>query len=227
MQNEITHTPTGNNTTESLISPAQSSEQKLSRSEERKVRAKALLNQLTRPQRQQVLLWLHELPVSDVLELVTAPPPKGLGIQTHYTTLHRLKNHLRSDRVSYDLRNLTEVCRDIATDNPALDLGKVQSVLSAILHDRLFQLLEKSTDVTDINKLIDAISKFSALEFKRQNLARDQQLSHGTKHHRVDLNIVSPARLQPANAVNISCDPPAALPQISKPGSDRPDSEPV
>ena len=128
-----------------------------------------------------------------------------------------------SARVSYDLRNLTEVCRDIATDNPALDLGEVQSVLSAILHDRLFQLLEKSTDVTDINKLIDAISKFSALEFKRQNLARDQQL----KYHRVDLNIVSPARLQPANAVNISCDPPAALPQISKPGSDRPDSEPV
>jgi hypothetical protein len=206
MQNQLTPPPTGDDTT--AVTPVAT--QPVSRSAEQKSKAKSLLSRLDPRQSMQLVDWLTKHSVSDVLGMVAAPPPEGFGIHTHYTTLRRFKSQLHAGLLSDDLQNMFDMCHDVAEENPSLDLPNVQSILSAMLHERAFTLLRNSADTSEINKLIDAISKISSLEFKRQKLAREHQQSLAPKHHRVDLNIVPPRSQPPVPAVQIAPPPPAA-----------------
>jgi hypothetical protein len=189
MKNQHTPPPTPDYTIsgvpETVQSPSTAEDQP-----DHRLRARSLLSQLTPEQTVQLSDWLQKHTVSDVLEMVAAPAPEGFGIRTHYNTLRRFKTQLGSGFISEELRETFEMCQDVADQEPSRELPNVQSILNAMLHQRAFDLLRRSASTDEINKVIDAITKMSSLDLKRQKLTREQQQSATPKHHRVDLNIV-------------------------------------
>jgi hypothetical protein len=187
MKNEIAHPPS----LEQGLSTVNSQELAISPVVQRKQRARSLLSQLSCDQLALLFTWMEKHPLTTVLEMIAAPPPKGFGIKTHHNTLRRLKSSRTAGDICFDIESLIDTCHDVVEQNPSMELPKVQSVLSAMLHDRVFKMLQVSADPTQINRVIDAISKLSALDFKRQQSIHDQKPA-ATKHHRVDLNIMPP-----------------------------------
>jgi hypothetical protein len=188
MINEIAHPPSF----EQGLCTVNSQEKAVSPVVQRKLRARSLLSQLSCDQLALLFSWIDKHPLTTVLEMIAAPPPKGFGIKTHHNTLRRLKSSRTAGDICFDIEALIDTCHDVVEQNPSMELPKVQSVLSAMLHDRVFKMLQVSADPTQINRVIDAISKLSALDFKRQQTIHDQKPA-ATKHHRVDLNIMSPS----------------------------------
>src|SRR5262249_50812820 len=73
--------------------------------EDLRIRAGSFLARLNADQRSQLFKWLLEYTVADVLNLVAAPAPGGFGIQTHKTTLHRIKAMIGSHASSVAFEN--------------------------------------------------------------------------------------------------------------------------
>ena len=83
----------------------------------RKTRPDDVLGNLPPEKKNRIIRWLAEMSYEDVVKRIAEPEPRGLGLQTHYTSLRRfyvknLPDDLASSRREemISLRGLAEVC---------------------------------------------------------------------------------------------------------------------
>jgi hypothetical protein len=188
----------------------------------RKQRAHAWSNSLTPDQAYQIAAWMEEIDnLSEVFRRVTAPPPDGLGLKVNFSTLRRLRSAWRAEA----LTDLSDAMFDVITDmeDAQTDFNhsaRIQSAMSHLLHQKAFELAQTHPGSEVLKDVLTSIQKLSVLEHKRQKFALEHekikrlaqyaqsrsQNQNTTRHHRVDLNIIS----TPSHSAQPS--PPPALP---------------
>jgi hypothetical protein len=188
----------------------------------RKQRADSFCHSITNEQGYQIAAWMEEIDnLSEVYRRVTAPPPDGLGLKVNFSTLRRLRSAWRAE----SLADLSDSMFDVITDMEEAQTdfnhsARIQSAMSHLLHQKAFELAQTHPGSEVLKDVLTSIQKLSALEHKRQKIALEYEKikrlaqptpQNTTRHHRVDLNIISTPS-QPAQP-----SPPPALPNTRQP----------
>jgi hypothetical protein len=188
----------------------------------RKQRADAWVNSLTREQCYQIASWMEEMDnLSEVFRRITSPAPEGLGLKVNFSTLRRLRSAWRAEA----LTDLSDAMFDVITDmeDAQTDFNhsaRIQSAMSHLLHQKAFELAQTHPGSEVLKDVLTSIDKLSALKYRRQKIALEYEKikrlaqptpQNTTRHHRVDLNIISTPS-QPAQP-----SPPPALPNTRQP----------
>lgn len=182
----------------------------------RKQRADSFFSSLTDAQQNQLLRWLEEIDdIGAIVARVAAPPPAGLGIRVHYTSLQRFRAHWRSLHYTIRGQEIDDTIHDMETNGDFSQSLRIQKALTHMLHQKLFELARTHPGSDTVTHLLSSIEKLAALDLKRQKLLieREKCLRSGSsspKHHRVDLNIV-----RPAGTVSVSTADAPQLPEAS------------
>jgi hypothetical protein len=175
----------------------------------RKTRAGSFFSRLTEEQQLQLAVWFVEnKTLSDIQRLAALPIPEGFGIQTHLTTLARLRAAHDALPAISRIGELLDSVDDIEACADLDQLGRIQRVISHLLHERAFHLASNKAESKSLARLLTGIERLSALEHKRQKLVFEREKLHtqsprSPRRHQVELNIIRP---QPFN-------PPSPAPQ--------------
>jgi hypothetical protein len=132
-------------------------------------RAGSLLSRLTDTQQSQLFQWLREYTISTVLGFVAAPPPVGFGIQTHKTTLRRIKAVIGSHDPSVALEN-SAAAAEFLTETIQENRPQFAPLISELLLQRAFDQAADTTRDHGLKDLINSAIKLRELELKVQRL---------------------------------------------------------
>jgi len=89
-------------------------------------RAIALSARLTDAQMSQLITWLEQHKVADVIRLAAAPPPIGFGILIHDTSLRRLKRKFRAGEITDRVQEMIDITSDIDAVTDSQDFETAQ-----------------------------------------------------------------------------------------------------
>lgn len=162
-----------------------------------KARCGSFLRKLSRPQRDQLFLWLTQYSVPKVANLVAQPPPAGFGLQVQHTTLRRIRATMATSVAEDNYENSA-----LAADTLAeiIDQNRVDfaPVIGNLLLQKTFDLARgDSASSADLKEIIASFVKLQELELKTRRLQIESSRAHrvgGPQTHKVDLNIIPPAR---------------------------------
>jgi hypothetical protein len=196
---------------------------------ERKQRADSFYHSLKPEQQTQLLEWLQEdMSLVTIMNKVSAPPPKGFGVKVHLTSLRRLRAWWRGMDEVLRTEEILDTVHDMDRHCDLSEQPRIQEAISQMLHEKAFELARTHPGSEVLGEVLSSITKLAALDHKREKLLLDRQkllrsfTTEAPKHHRVDLNIIPPARpvsqidpspavqndvLAPANALQISAEP--------------------
>jgi hypothetical protein len=132
-------------------------------------RAGSLLSRLTETQQSQLFQWLREYTIPTVLGFVAAPPPIGFGIQTHKTTLRRIKGAIGSHDPSVALEN-SAAAAELLTETIQENRPQFVPLISELLLQRAFDQAADTTRGHGLKDLINSAIKLRELELKVQRL---------------------------------------------------------
>jgi hypothetical protein len=152
---------------EKLATPERN-DQSLS-SSELQFRAGSFLGQLTYDQRTQLFKWLLEYSVPDVLRLVAAAPPNGFGIQTHKTTLRRIKGIIRSHEANVSYEN-SSASAELLTETIRDNRPQFAPLISELLLQKAFDAASDTRQTHELKDLISSAIKLRELDLKVQRL---------------------------------------------------------
>ncbi|HEV8541935.1 MAG TPA: hypothetical protein VGR78_06065 [Verrucomicrobiae bacterium] len=177
----------------------------------RKARAGSFFGRLTEEQKLQLAIWFAEnKTLIEIQRLAALPPPEGFGIQTHLTTLSRLRASNDALPAISRIGELLDSLDDIEAATDLDQLGRIQRVISHLLHERAFYLASNKAESKSLARLLTSIERLSALEHKRQKivLEREKLTNQSPRRHQVELNIVRPP-LASSESVNPACEDPS------------------
>lgn len=169
----------------------------------RKQRGDAFFNSLNDEQSIQLIRWLTEIEkLTDVHDRVQAPPPEGLGLIVNFSTLQRLRVAWRAeDLATFTDQPMFDMITDLEEQSDLHQSARIQSAISHFLHQEAFELARRNPHSPLLKDLLQNIQKLNDMENRRQRIALDRtrQKDHAhpsqdqtiTRHHRVDLNIIS------------------------------------
>jgi hypothetical protein len=188
---------------ESLDRDAERRRAFLRESIERKQRADSFYHNLKPEQQAQLLEWLQEdMSLVTIMDKVSAPPPKGFGVKVHLTSLRRLRAWWRGMDEVLRTEEILDTVYDMEHHCDLSQQPRIQEAISQMLHEKAFELARTHPGSEVLGTVLSSITKLAALDHKREKLLLDRQkllrsFSSSTdkpKHHRVDLNIIPPAR---------------------------------
>ena len=165
------------------------------------IRAGSLLARLTADQRTQLLKWLVEYKVADVTRFVAAPPPDGFGIETHTTTLRRIKaSYGHAPSVAFETSAATA---EVLTETIHENRPQFAPLISELLLQKAFDQAADIGRTHDLKDLINSAIKLRELELKvqRLELLRQKQRTAPPRRTRVQVQ-VSPPVSQPKTQSN-------------------------
>jgi hypothetical protein len=143
--------------------------EKFDASDDPHIRAGSLLARLTPDQRTQLFKWLLEFSVSDVLNFVAAPPPHGLGIQTHKTTLRRIKGMIRGHDACAKFETSATTAEYLA-ETIRENRPPFAPMISELLLQKAFDLASNPSQNHELRDLINSAIKLRELDLKVQRL---------------------------------------------------------
>lgn len=174
---------------------------------ERKQRADSFYRSLKPDQQTQLLRWLNEdQPLGTIVDKVSAPPPQGFGVKVHVTSLRRLRSFWRGMDEALRTEEILDTVQDMDRHCDLSQQPRIQQAISQMLHEKAFELARTHPGSEVLGEVLSSITKLAALDHKREKLLLDRQkllrsfTNENTKHHRVDLNIIPPARPVPQPA---------------------------
>jgi hypothetical protein len=169
----------------------------------RKQRANAWCHSLTPDHAYQIAAWMEEIDnLSEVHRRITAPPPDGLGLKVNFSTLRRLRSAWRAEA----LAELSDSMFDVITDMEEAQTdfnqsARIQTAINHMLLRKAFELAQTHPGSDVLKDVLTSIDKLSALEYRRQKITLEHEKvkrltqpsapQTTTRHHRVDLNIIS------------------------------------
>jgi hypothetical protein len=133
------------------------------------IRAGSLLARLTSDQRTQLFKWLLDHQVADVVNFVAAPAPAGFGIQTHKTTLRRLKGMLRSHESRAAFEG-SSAAAELLTGTIRENRPQFAPLISELLLQKAFDLANSQNERHELKDLINSAIKLRELDLKVQRL---------------------------------------------------------
>jgi len=176
-------------------------------------RAIALADRLTEDQMSQLITWLGQHKVPDVIRMAAAPPPAGFGLLIQETTLRRMKRKFNASHITNRVQEMIDVTSDIEAVVDSQDFETAQRGILAVLHQKAFELSRLPAASKELETIMSTIVKLTSLEHKRQQLALQRERLQMSRengpvrhaHHRVDLNIVPLNRTNQNQPEKISC----------------------
>jgi len=180
----------------------------------RRAHGNAFERRLTAEQYDRFCGWLGEHSLVEVHRLVQAPPPEGLGISVHYTTLLRCKaSAMASAWNTRGWENL-DLSQQILEENDGVSLAPLQDSLAFMLHTRAVELASTATDLPVLQNILDALAKVEKLRRISQRPAASSRSEAGhpknspprLTRHQVELTITPGS---PAKTIVLESSPPA------------------
>jgi hypothetical protein len=182
----------------------------------RKQRADSFCHSVTPDQAYQIAAWMEEIDnLSEVHRRVSAPLPEGLGLKVNFSTLRRLRSAWRAEALTELSDSMFDVITDMEEGQTDFNhSARIQSAMSHLLHQKAFELAQTHPGSEVLKDVLTSIQKLSALEHKRQKIALEYEKikrlaqpslspsQNTTRHHRVDLNIISSPSQPPAPLPN-------------------------
>ena len=168
----------------------------------RKQRANAWCNSLTPDHAYQIAGWMEEIDnLSEVHRRITAPPPDGLGLKVNFSTLRRLRSAWRAEALTDLSDSMFDVITDMEEARTDFDQSaRIQTAINHMLLRKAFELAQTHPGSEVLKDVLTSIDKLSALEYRRQKITLEHEKikrltqptpQTTTRHHRVDLNIIS------------------------------------
>jgi hypothetical protein len=159
------------------------------RREDLHIRAGSLLARLTVDQRTQLFKWLLDFSVADVLNFVAAPPPRGFGIQTHKTTLRRIKGMIRSHSSSAAFET-SSATAELLTETIQENRPQFAPLISELLLQKAFDQAADASRNHDLKDLVNSAIKLRELELKvqRLQLLRERQRAQTNRRPRIRID---------------------------------------
>lgn len=178
----------------------------------RRQRADSFFHSLDPLQQATLMNWLDQNEdIMSVFHRATAPPPEGLGLKVHLTSLRRLRAHFRAMVEGARSQDTLDMVHDMEARSDFSQTARVQNAILEMLNQKAFELARVDPCSDTLNRLLTSIEKLSALGYKRQKLTaqREKPLhpSQPPSPHRVELSIV-PAPSAPLNIVTVQPSPP-------------------
>jgi hypothetical protein len=146
-----------------------SENEKIETPEQIHFRAGSLLARLTSEQRTQLFKWLLEFTISDVLNFIAAPPPRGFGIETHRNTLRRIKGMIRglTGSAAFETSAATaEYLAGTIRENHT----QFAPLISELLLQKAFDAASDTGRSHELKDLINSAIKLRELDLKVQRL---------------------------------------------------------
>jgi hypothetical protein len=120
-----------------------------------KVRPNDLLGNLSEDQQNLILDWCEEFSFRDVLTRIAAPPPEGLGLSTHYTSLRRFYLKHFHARFILERSESMEQWKDVVADIQSANLSPFWLLAKEALEKKIFIHLQQSDlDQRDLTTLV-------------------------------------------------------------------------
>ena len=186
----------------------------------RKQRADSFFNSLTDEQAEKVFHWMNTIEnVCEIQDLITAPPPKGLGLEVCMQTLRRIRAHINAMSVVVKTNGLLDAVYDVEERTDLTQSARILNTISHLLQDKAFELANTIPGSPIVTQLVRDIHRLADIDFQRQKLLLEREKllrqnnagtsprHHPTQHHRVDLNIVPPKPPVGDPAIVVSADP--------------------
>src|SRR6185295_2222003 len=129
----------------------------------------------TDAQMSQLITWLEQHKVADVIRLAAAPPPIGFGILIHDTSLRRLKRKFRAGEITDRVQEMIDITSDIDAVTDSQDFETAQRGILAMLHQKAFELAKLPAANKELEGVMSTIVKLTSLEHKRQQLALQRE----------------------------------------------------
>ena len=144
-----------------------------------KTRPDDLLGNLTEDQQNRILDWCEELSYREVLKKIAAPPPEGLGLTVHYTSLRRFYLKRFPERFFQDRAASMTHWEEIARQIEAPELGVFWIMAKEALEKHVFTRLQKEEfDQRDLTSLLRL-----ALRMEDQRLKWHAQITAESRAH--------------------------------------------
>ncbi len=172
-----------------------------------KQRADSFFNSLDPNQAYKLTKWILEIDsLAEVLRQVTPPPPDGLGLDVSYSTLQRLRDAWRAEDLCTATRSVFDIIIDMEEQTDLNQTARIQGVMNHLLHETTFQYMRREPASPLLPELLAHIQKLTDLDLRRQKLqlerekllrknpANSQPAQYHSQYHKVDLNIIPPAR---------------------------------
>lgn len=144
-----------------------------------KTRPDDVLGNLTEDQQNIILDWCEELSYREVLKKIAAPPPEGLGLNVHYTSLRRFFLKRFPERFLRDRAASITHWEEIARQIEAPELGVFWVMAKEALEKHVFDRLQKEhVDQRDLTALLRL-----ALRMEDQRLKWHAQFTAADRIH--------------------------------------------
>ena len=160
-----------------------SEKSKIDTPEDVRFRAGSLLARLSSEQRTQLFKWLLGYSVADVVNFVAAPPPQGFGIQTHKTTLRRIKGLIRGHDASVAFETSSSAA-EYVSETIRENRPQFPPVISELLLQKAFDLASDQRQSHELKDLIGSAIKLRELDLKVQRLQLLQEKTASTPNRR-------------------------------------------
>jgi hypothetical protein len=148
-----------------------------------KTRPDDLLGNLPEDQQNIILDWCEEFSYREVLKKIAAPPPEGLGLEVHYTSLRRFYLKRFPERFLRDRTASMVHWEEVASQIEGPDMGVFWVLAKEALEKHVFTRLQKDEfDQRDLTSLLRL-----ALRMEDQRLKWHAQ---GTASSRLQLESV-------------------------------------